>query len=182
MAAKRVPAWQRRPILASGLLAVVAGAAIAGCRSSAPPPAAVVPDSTAPANAVPKPSPPQATSTPVAPNTTAAAAPSLPDTFIHEWQPLSNVLLAFGTMSLTSDQVQWSSGQTSPYILISTEGGYLLRLESSPSFYDTQNQYIKLIPKADTSGAADSIEIAFYTDEAQLKSDEYIMYGSYFAE
>lgn len=85
-------------------------------------------------------------------------------------------------MTVTPDQVQWNSGQASPYTLVSTEGGYLLRLESSPSFYDTQNQYIKLIPKADTSGAATSIEIAFYPGETQLQSDEYVMYGSYVAE
>lgn len=85
-------------------------------------------------------------------------------------------------MTVTPDQVRWSSGQASPYTLVSTEGGYLLRLESSPSFYDTQNQYIKLIPKADTSGTATSIEIAFYPSEAQLQSDEYVMYGSYVAE
>ncbi|PSN79091.1 hypothetical protein C8B47_13480, partial [filamentous cyanobacterium CCP4] len=127
---------------------------------------------------------PVATQPPAAsPDTTpSASAAALPDTLIHEWQPLSNVLLAFGTMTVTPDQVQWSSGQSSPYTLVGTEGGYLLRLESSPSFYDTQNEYIKLIPKADTSGAATSIEIAFYPSETQLQSDEYIMYGSYVAE
>lgn len=178
---------QRRPTLAGWVLAVVAGAAIAGCRpNTSPPPAAVNPTPvapTAPAEPAPEPAvtqPPAAT--PAAPDTTPSSSAALPDTLIREWQPLSNVLLAFGTMTVTPDQVQWSSGQASPYTLVSTEGGYLLRLESSPSFYDTQNQYIKLISKADTSGGATSIEIAFYPGETQLQSDEYIMYGSYVAE
>ncbi|MGB3199448.1 MAG: hypothetical protein WBA99_01010, partial [Nodosilinea sp.] len=161
----------------------MAGIAIAGCRPS-PPPTAVdptpltpAPAPTAPADSAPEPS------TPAAPDTTPTAqAAALPDTLIHEWQPLSNVLLTFGTMTVTPDQVQWSSGQASPYTLIGTEGGYLLELESSPSFYDNQNQYIKLIPEADSNGATTSIEVAFYTGEAQLQSDDYIMYGSYFAE
>ncbi|MGB3308196.1 MAG: hypothetical protein WBG32_17960 [Nodosilinea sp.] len=167
------------------LLATMAGGAIAGCRPSTPP-TAVTPSPTAPDPAKSA-SEPSATQPPsviaAAPDTTpSSSAIALPNTLIHEWQPLSNVLLAFGTMTVTPDQVRWSSGQASPYTLVSTEGGYLLRLESSPSFYDTQNQYIKLIPKADTSGTATSIEIAFYPSEAQLQSDEYVMYGSYVAE
>ncbi len=179
---------QHRPTLARWVLAVMAGAAIAGCRpNTAPPPAAVAPTPaapTAPAESPPAPTPTQSpAATSAAPDTTPlSSAAALPDTLIHEWQPLSNVLLAFGTMTVTPDRVQWSSGQASPYTLVSTEGGYLLRLESSPSFYDTQNQYIKLIPKADTSGAATSIEIAFYPGDTQLQSDEYVMYGSYVAE
>ncbi|MBE9159184.1 hypothetical protein IQ265_20430 [Nodosilinea sp. LEGE 06152] len=187
VAALAHPRRQRRSTLARWMLAVVAGAAIASCRpNTSPPPAAVEPAPSAPTPTEPTPAPtatqpPDAT--PAAPDTTpSASAATLPDTLIHQWQPLSNVLLAFGTMTVTPNQVQWSSGQSSPYTLIGTEGGYLLRLESSPSFYDTQNQYIKLIPKADTSGAATSIEIAFYSSDTQLQSDEYIMYGSYVAE
>lgn len=169
---------QRPSALLGWGLAAVAGVAIAGCRPSPPPTAvAPTPPPTVPPGSAPEPP------TPVAPDTTPAArAATLPDTLIHEWQPLSNVLLTFGTMTVTPDQVQWSSGQASPYTLLSREDGYLLRLESSPSFYDTQNQYIKLIPETDASGATTSIEVAFYTGEAQLQSDEYIMYGSYFAE
>jgi glucose/arabinose dehydrogenase len=118
--------------------------------------------------------------TPATPTDTPAA--TLPNALVAQWQPLSNVLLAFGSMNVTPDRVQWSSGQSSPYRLVSTEGGYLLELETRPSFYDTQNQFIKLIPKADTNGAADSIEVAFYPDASHLQRDEYIMYGSYFEE
>ncbi len=158
-------------------LVMGAGIAIAGCRPTVLPPT----DSVAP-------TPPTATAptpAPTAPTTTPGTAPAtatLPDALIHEWQPLSNVLLAFGTMAITPNQVEWSSGQRSPYTLVSTEGGYLLRLESSPSFYDTQNQYIRLMPKANATGAATSLEIAFFPSEAQLQRDEYVMYGSYFAE
>ena len=172
-----------QPALVGLLLAAVVGAAIAGCRpGTSPPPAAIEPTPPAPSEPAPEPVATEPPATPATPNATPSSSATLPDTLIHEWQPLSNVLLAFGTMTVTPDQVQWSSGQSSPYTLVGTEGGYLLRLESSPSFYDTQNQYIKLIPKSDTSGAATSIEIAFYPSEAQLQSDEYIMYGSYFAE
>jgi hypothetical protein len=85
-------------------------------------------------------------------------------------------------MTLTPDQVQWGSGQTSPYTLVSTEGGYLLRLTANPGFYDAPTAYIKIIPKADANGAATSMDVAFYTDEAKLQIDEYVMYGSYFDE
>jgi hypothetical protein len=78
------------------------------------------------------------------------------------------VLLAFGSMTLTPNQVRWGSGQASPYTLVSTEGGYLLRLEANPSFYDNQNQYIKLIPKAAANGIPESLDVAFYTDASQL--------------
>lgn len=175
------PLQRRRPTLVLAV-AIAAGVAIAGCRPSPPPqsetlnpppptPAAPAPETTAPPAESPTP-------TPAAPANTPTA--TLPNALIREWQPLSNVLLAFGPMTLTPDQVQWSSGQVSPYRLIGTEGGYLLELEASPSFYDTQNRYIKLIPKADA--AAESIEVAFYTDDTQLQNDEYIMYGGYFAE
>ncbi|PZO35354.1 MAG: hypothetical protein DCF17_18815 [Shackletoniella antarctica] len=159
------------------LLMAMVGA-IAACQPSPPPQA----ESPAPAETTqPEPEKPASSAepTPVAPSNTSA---TLPNALIGQWQPLSNVLVAFGTMTVTPDRVQWSSGQSSPYRLISTEGGYLLELEPSPSFYDTQNQYIKLVPKADTNDAAGSLEVAFYSDASQLKSDEYIMYGSYFAE
>lgn len=56
----------------------------------------------------------------------------------------------------------------------------LLRLEATPSFYDTPNPYLKLIPQTDASGAITTVDVAFYEDEAQAQRDEYIMYGSYF--
>ncbi len=85
-------------------------------------------------------------------------------------------------MTLTPDQVQWGSGQTSPYTLVSTEGGYLLRLTANPGFYDAPTAYIKLMPKADANGAATSMDVAFYADETKLQIDEYVMYGGYFVE
>jgi hypothetical protein len=85
-------------------------------------------------------------------------------------------------MTLTPDQVQWGSGQASPYTLVSTEGGYLLKLTANPGFYDAPTAYIKLMPKADANGAATSMDVAFYADEAKLQIDEYVMYGGYFVE
>ncbi|MEA5450421.1 hypothetical protein VB780_17705 [Leptolyngbya sp. CCNP1308] len=173
---------RRRPTLVWAM-AIAAGVAIAGCRPSPPPQSETLnPTPPPPADSAPETPAAQPTEsptpTPAAPSNTPTA--TLPNALIREWQPLSNVLLAFGSMTLTPDQVQWSSGQVSPYTLISTEGGYLLELEASPSFYDTQNRYIKLIPKADAT--AESIEVAFYPDDTQLQNDEYIMYGGYFAE
>jgi hypothetical protein len=110
----------------------------------------------------------------------ANPAAQLPDTLVKQWEPVSNVLVAFGTMTVTPSEVTWSSGQSSPYTLVSTEGGFLLKLETSPKFYDTPNPFIKLIPETNETGAVTSIEVAFYDSEAQLQKDEYIMYGSYF--
>jgi hypothetical protein len=104
----------------------------------------------------------------------------LPDTLVKHWEPMSNVLLAFGPMTITSGDITWGSGQTSPYTLISTEGGFLLKLEANPSFYDINHPYIKLIPKTDESGAITTVEVAFYEGEAQAQRDEYMMYGTYF--
>lgn len=161
--------------LAKGALLMAAVAAIASCRLPLRPQT----ERPLPPTTV-QPAPPTEP-TPAAPTDTPAAA-TLPNTLIAQWQPLSNVLVAFGPMTVTPDQVQWGSGQSSPYRVMGTEGGYLLELEASPSFYDTQNRYIKLIPKAATNGAADSLEVAFYTDASQLQGDNYIMYGSYFAQ
>lgn len=206
MAAKRThPSLpSAHPALAGGLLLLTVALVLGGCRSSAPPTAeSPAPTATAPATAgataptaapaaqptpttAPEPLAAQSNSTvaPTAPATAPAISTgTLPDTFIKEWQPLSNVLVAFGPMTLTPDQVQWGSGQTSPYTLVSTEGGYLLRLTANPGFYDAPTAYIKIIPKADANGAATSMDVAFYTDDSQLlKQDEYIMYGSYFDE
>ena len=206
MAAKRThPSLpSAHPALAGGLLLLTVALVLGGCRSSAPPTAkSPAPTTTAPATApavaptaapaaqptpttAPEPLAAQSNSTvaPTAPATAPAISiGTLPDTFIKEWQPLSNVLVAFGPMTLTPDQVQWGSGQTSPYTLVSTEGGYLLRLTANPGFYDAPTAYIKIIPKADANGAATSMDVAFYTDDSQLlKQDEYIMYGSYFDE
>lgn len=205
MAAKRThPSLpSAHPALAGGLLLLTVALVLGGCRSSAPPTAeSPAPTATAPVTApaaaptaapaaqptpttAPEPLAAQSNSTgaPTAPATAPAISiGTLPDTFIKEWQPLSNVLVAFGPMTLTPDQVQWGSGQTSPYTLVSTEGGYLLRLTANPGFYDAPTAYIKIIPKADANGAATSMDVAFYADEAKLQIDEYVMYGSYFDE
>ncbi|HIK46728.1 MAG TPA: hypothetical protein IGR64_17915 [Leptolyngbyaceae cyanobacterium M65_K2018_010] len=116
-----------------------------------------------------------------APTTTRPSqGPTLPANLVKRWEPLSNVLLAFGPMTITTGEVQWGSGQSSPYTLVSSEGGFLLKLESVPQFYDTPNPYIKLIPKTNEAGTVTTVEVAFYESEAQMKKDEYIMYGSYF--
>lgn len=180
----QLPLQRRRPTLARWAMAIAAGVAIAGCRPSPPPQSETLnPVPETPADSVPENPTAQPTvaptPTPASPANTPTA--TLPNALIREWQPLSNVLLAFGPMTLTPEQVQWSSGQISPYTLISTEDGYLLELETSPSFYDTQNRYIKLIPKADAN-TAESIEVAFYPNATQLQNDEYTMYGGYFAE
>ncbi|MFQ4140332.1 hypothetical protein PGN35_028860 [Nodosilinea sp. PGN35] len=184
MAAKLAPplVQHRRPLLTGWALALAAGFAIVGCRPGPPQAENISPEPTTPADSAAEPGPrPSPTSPAVTPTAPTSAAAALPDTLIGEWQPLSNVLLAFGPMTLTPDQVQWGSGQSSSYTLVSTEGGYLLELAANPSFYDTRNRYIKLIPKADAN-TADSIEVAFYPDATQLQNNEYIMYGGYFAE
>ena len=104
----------------------------------------------------------------------------LPAALVKQWEPMSNVLFAFGPMTITSGDITWGSGQTTPYTLISTEGGFLLKLEANPSFYDINHPYIKLIPKTDESGAITTVEVAFYEGEAQAQRDEYMMYGTYF--
>lgn len=158
-------------------------AADTGEQSSAPgttPDSAPQPDPAAPTA---PPSPDSDTVTP-APETTTAVqpGPALPDTLTRQWEPASNVLFTFGPMTVTPSQVQWGSGQSSAYTVVSTEAGYLLRLESSPTFYETPNPYIKLMPETDESGGTTSIDVAFYESKAQAESNEYIMYGSYFVE
>ncbi|WOD38285.1 hypothetical protein [Nodosilinea sp. E11] len=182
MAVKLLPLAVQRCGLSLGrvLLLGVAVGAIAACRPT-PPANDLAPPPTAPTAPAPAPTSQPSAPAPTTPAPGQAGA-TLPDALVQAWQPLSNVLLAFGPMTIGPEQVQWGSGQTSPYTLISTEGGYLLQLEANPSFYDTQNRYIKLIPKADTNGASNSIEVAFYSDASQLQNDEYIMYGTYFAE
>ena len=174
-------------------MALLLGVMLVGCRSAPPPNQVTTPDAPTdaptdppadrPAEPAPTVDPPPnpAPETPVsqAPNTTVSSEP-LPDALIKAWEPMSNVLLAFGPMTVTAGDITWGSGQTSPYTLISTENGFLLKLEASPSFYDTANPYVKLIPQTDESGAVTSVEVAFYEGEAQAQRDEYIMYGSYF--
>ncbi|MGF1519294.1 MAG: hypothetical protein ACFCVB_16055 [Nodosilinea sp.] len=173
---KRRSALNQR-VFRGALLMILVGA-IAACRPS---PLPQTESPALPPASQPEPEQPAASAepTPAAPSDTSA---TLPDALIGVWQPLSNVLVAFGTMTVTPDRVQWSSGQSSSYRLINTEGGYLLELEPSLNFYDTENQFIKLIPNADTSGTDGSLEVAFYNNASQLKGDEYVMYGSYFAE
>jgi hypothetical protein len=129
--------------------------------------------------ATPDPLPPQA-----APDTTIAAnASQLPATLVRDWEPLSNVLFEFGGMTIEPGQITWDSGQTSQYSLVGTEGGYLLRLEPVPVFFDIANPYIKLIPKtAEPGGAVTEVEVAFFEDEQKARSDEYVMFGTYFVQ
>ncbi|MEO1070619.1 MAG: hypothetical protein AAFW95_16170 [Cyanobacteria bacterium J06638_6] len=167
MALTVAPRSQQSRIASVGVVVITIVLAMGGCRSSAPPQGDGTPNSAvpaAPSQAEPIPEPSLAV---------------LPQRLVAEWQPLSDVLLVFGPMTVTADDISWGSGQSSPYSLMDTEGGYLLQLEASPSFYDTQTPYIKLIPKA-ASDSSSSIEVAFYTDANQLPSDEYVMYGSYF--
>ena len=110
------------------------------------------------------------------------AGATLPDSLLRQWEPASNVLFTFGPMTITSDKVLWSDGPSSPYTVISTDGGYLLQLESNPAFYETQNPYIKLIPKTNEAGNTTSLDIAFYESTDKVEANEYIMYGSYFVE
>lgn len=111
-----------------------------------------------------------------------AATVQLPNTLIADWQPMSKVLLAFGVMTLTPTQIQWGSGQTSPYAIVNQEGGFLLKLETNPQFYDSPHPYLKLIPKVDENGTVTGVDVAFYESETQVQSDDYVMYGSYFLE
>jgi len=167
------------------VLGAVGSLVLAGCDRSAVAPE----DSTTPPTAAPETINPTPEAAPTASPDPIAQAPNqvpanptaqLPDTLVKQWEPISNVLVAFGTMTVTPSEVTWSSGQSSPYTLVSTEGGFLLKLETSPKFYDTPNPFIKLIPETNETGAVTSIEVAFYDSEAQLQKDEYIMYGSYF--
>lgn len=131
----------------------------------------------------PTPSPSPSPDNPVeqTPNTTPPVQRDpLPDALVKQWEPMSNVLLAFGPMTITSGEITWGSGQTSPYTLISTEDGFLLKLEANPQFYDTNHPFVKLIPKTDEAGTITTVEVAFYEGEAQAQRDEYMMYGSYF--
>ncbi len=165
------------PLRAAGSALLVAALVIGGCRPS-PPPQGEAPSTLSTESASP-------TSLPSAPSPAGSPSPtaaSLPTTLMKEWQPLSKVLVAFGPMTISAGQVQWGSGQTSAYSLVSIEGGYLLKLEDNPAFYDSPNQYIKLILKPDSQVASASVEVAFYTDKTQANDDEYVMYGSYFAE
>lgn len=201
-------AMQRSPSrrILSGLVVVLVASSllVTGCQNrtsrddGAPvtaPDAAAPPESTAPpSEAVPE---PEATPEPNVPASsdspepvaqapanapTAQSGPILPDALKRQWEPASNVLFTFGSMTITPDQVQWGSGQSSAYTVVSTDGGYLLQLESIPSFYETKNPYIKLIPQTDASGGTTSMDVAFYESDAKARNNEYIMYGSYFVE
>lgn len=117
------------------------------------------------------------------PQTTGQAATvQLPNTLIADWQPMSKVLLTFGVMTVTPTQIQWDSGQSSPYAVVNQDGGFLLKLETNPQFYDSPHPYLKLIPKVNQTGTVTGVDAAFYESEAQVESDDYVMYGSYFLE
>jgi hypothetical protein len=169
MALTVAPRPQQNRLASVGVVVITIVLAMGGCRPSAPPQVDDNPNSAVPA------APSQAETMP------EPSLAVLPQELVAEWQPLSDVLLIFGPMTVTADDISWGSGQSSSYSLISTEGGYLIQLEDSPSFYDTQTPYIKLIPKA-ASDSSSSVEVAFYTDANQLSSDGYVMYGSYFVE
>lgn len=132
------------------------------------------------------PEPDQAPST--APDTVAAQpnnppsvqAAALPETLVKTWEPFSEVLYTFGTMRITPNAVEWSSGQSSPYTVVSTDNGYLLKLESAPSFYDMAHPYLRLLPETNESGNVTDVEARFYENEAKATSGEAVMVGGYF--
>ena len=138
------------------------------------------PETASSPTSIPSPEPAQTQAALDSTEANGTLAPSLPNTLVKSWDPVSNVLYEFGQMTISADQLQWESGQNSPYTLISDEGGYLLKLESNPSFFDTPHPYIKLMPQIDASGAITDMEVAFYENEAAAKQNEYIMFGSYF--
>ncbi|QQE66992.1 hypothetical protein GFS31_36970 [Leptolyngbya sp. BL0902] len=170
-------------------LSLLLGLMVASCRTAplpeqatSPPPTSPPPTEPAPpVEPPPTPAPSPDNPVPQAPSTTSPVQRDpLPDALVKQWEPMSNVLLAFGPMTITSGDITWGSGQTSPYTLISTEGGFLLKLEANPQFYDTNHPFVKLIPNTDASGTVTTVEVAFYEDEAQAQRDEYMMYGTYF--
>ena len=113
-------------------------------------------------------------------NLPSVQAAALPETLVKTWEPLSNVLLTFGTMRITPNAVEWSSGQSSPYTVVSTDNGYLLKLESAPRFYDMAHPYLRLLPETDASGNVTDVEARFYENEAKATSGEAGMIGGYF--
>lgn len=163
-----------RPLVV-GLIILTLG--LGGCGWFSPLERPTDPSPEAPTAPDPSPDPPAVEAPRPAP--TEPEAP-LPDNLVQQWEPLSNVLLTFGPMTVTPDQVQWGSGQTSDYTVISADDGYVLALTDIPNFYDTPNPYIRLIPKTSEMGETTAVEVAFYESEASLKAGEYIMYGSYF--
>ena len=164
------------PLQSAGSTLLVATLVLGGCRLTPPTQSEAPP--TPPEAGTPSPEP----SVPSPAGDPSPTTNRLPTTLMKEWQPLSKVLVAFGPMTISATQVQWGSGQTSAYSLVSIDGGYLLKLDDNPAFYDSPNQYIKLIPKPESPVASASIEVAFFTDKTQVDDDEYVMYGSYFAE
>ncbi|MEB3251743.1 MAG: hypothetical protein VKO01_06370 [Cyanobacteriota bacterium] len=181
-------------LLSGTLWLVLLSLGLLGCRAGQPPDRVAVTTTPAPSpeaisqNPTVSPSPapgPQAAdpqTTPATPAPKAAdqrATLQLPAALMTDWQPLSKVLLSFGTMTLTPTEVKWGSGQTSPYTVLNQEGGFLLQLAANPKFYDTPSAYLKLIPKTNEAGAITGVDVAFYETEAQVQTDEYAMYGSY---
>ncbi|MFM7219500.1 MAG: hypothetical protein ACKO21_04660 [Nodosilinea sp.] len=148
----------------------------------APSPEAISQNPTVSPSPAPGPQAAAPQTTPATPAPKAAdqrATLQLPAALMTDWQPLSKVLLSFGTMTLTPTEVKWDSGQTSPYTVLNQEGGFLLQLAANPKFYDTPSAYLKLIPKTNEAGAITGVDVAFYETEAQVQTDEYAMYGSY---
>lgn len=183
---------QALQLLLGALWPVLLSLGLLGCRASQPPDQSTVATTPAPApeaisqNPTVSPSLAPRPQDPTAPQTTPApksvdqrATPQLPAALITAWQPISKVLFSFGAMTVTPTEITWDSGQTSSYTVLNQEGGFLLQLEANPKFYDTPNAYLKLIPKTNESGAITGVDVAFYESEAQVQTDEYVMYGSY---
>ncbi|MEO1127027.1 MAG: hypothetical protein AAFX95_23565 [Cyanobacteria bacterium J06639_16] len=148
------------------------------------PPADSSPQTAPSEEAVP---PPESSSpTPQPPNPPANASESaipsqaaLPDALVKTWEPLSSVLYGFGPMTITPTEIRWDDGQTSAYEVVSSSGGsYVLKLTAVPSFYDTPNPYLKLVPES----GSQEVEAYFYETEAAADQDTYIMQGTYFVE
>ncbi|ASC70938.1 hypothetical protein XM38_018860 [Halomicronema hongdechloris C2206] len=139
------------------------------------------------ATALPSPSPtpttaarPTSPATPPGSAATTTQAAQLPQALTKTWQPQSNVLLTFGALTITANEVRWDSGQASPYEVVASDGnGYLLKLTQAPSFYDTPHPYIRLRLQPDDG--ASEMEVVFYESEQDARQDAMLMLGSYFA-
>jgi len=183
---------QALQLLPGALWPVLLSLGLLGCRAGQPPDQSTVTTTPAPSpqavrqnpTALPSPAPvPQSSAvpqtTPAPKSVNQGATPQLPAALITDWQPISKVLFSFGAMTVTPTEITWDSGQTSPYRVLNQEGGFLLQLEANPKFYDAPNAYLKLIPKTNEAGAITGVDVAFYESEAQVQTDEYVMYGSY---
>lgn len=153
--------------------------------------APLAPATSSPESSAPAPNAGAANARPVEGAEAATASP-LPDAFLRQWEPLSEVLFPFGAMTLAADEVQWASGQRSPYQVVGAGETVLLQLTEPPRFYDTTYGYIRFTPRVDEGDVADvsalpadsfdSLEAAFYSEQPQSQGADAGMVGGYFEE